>query len=451
MKLKRGIPGLMGTFQTFFHSNITGGIFLLVCAVFAVLAANIPALSGFNEIWGMEAGLNLGKFSISMTLRDWVNDVLMAVFFLSAGLEIKRELLVGELSSIKKAMLPIFAALGGMIFPAIIYTIFNYGTETQNGWGIPMATDIAFAIGILFLLGKRCPLALKVFLTALAIVDDIGSIVVVAIFYPSGNMHFIYLLYAAIIIAFLFLLNRLKVKTPMAYILPGVFLFICILNSGIHAAIAGVLLAMTIPTRSSINELRFYVGTKNLLEKFKNAGNSELQVLANNEQLDLIHKILQNSKSMNPLLHNMEEGLHMWVTFIIMPLFALANAGVAVDTGVFSSLHFPPVMKGIFFGLLFGKPMGIFLFSWLAVKLKLAQLPENTKWIQILALGIVGGIGFTMSIFIDNLAFDNSVYVAEGKLAVLTTSFCAAVLGLLALRLLYRNTGKKKLKKLKNQ
>lgn len=437
------IPGLKGAYHTFVHSKTTGGILLLICAAVAVMSANIPAMRGLYELWDTEIGFSLGTFSFSMPLEMWINDVLMTVFFFSVGLEIKRELLVGELSSPKKALLPIFAALGGMIVPAIFYALTNGGTPSANGWGIPMATDIAFAIGILSLLGSRCPLSLKVFLTALAIVDDIGAIIVLAIFYPSHALHLNYLIFAAIIILILVLINRSGVKSSAAYLIPGFFLFLCIFQSGIHATIAGVILAMTIPATTSINEVRFYVGTKSLLEKFKEAGNSEVQVLANSEQLDYIYRMSQSVKTMSPLLHRLESKLHHWVNFFIMPVFALANAGVEINGEVLSSGVVPPVMQGIFFGLLFGKPIGITLFSFLAVKMKLAQAPVGVRWRQVFALGIVGGIGFTMSIFIDNLAFKDAMLIDQGKLAILVTSTFAAIVGLLALFLTTRATGKK--------
>ncbi len=434
MKYAKKFPSLVSLSESFIHSNVSGGILLLICAVIAVLAANIPSLNGLHTFWDTEVGLDLGKHSVMMPIRLWVNDVLMAIFFFSVGLEIKRELRVGELSSPKKAMLPIFAALGGMIFPAIIYTIFNAGTPSQNGWGIPMATDIAFAVGVLALCGKRCPLGLKIFLTALAVVDDIGAIIVLAIFYPTHEIHFIYLVYALAVIILLIVMNKLNVRSAIAYIIPGVFLFIFIFNSGIHATIAGVILAMTIPANSSINELRFYVGTKDLLEKFRSVSNNEISILANSEQLDYIHRISKNAGAINPLLNKMEAALHPWVHFIIMPIFALANAGVAIDGSALTA-GIPPVMMGIFFGLLVGKPLGIFAFSYLAVKLRLAQLPTGSRWIQVLGLGVVGGIGFTMSIFIDNLAFTDMTFVNQGKIAILFTSCLAGVLGVLALYL----------------
>ena len=434
------IPGLKGAYHTFVHSKTTGGILLLICAAVAVMSANIPSMRGLYELWHMEVGLSFGEFSFKMPLEMWINDVLMTIFFFSVGLEIKRELLVGELSSPKKALLPIFAALGGMLVPAAIYAFINGGTPSANGWGIPMATDIAFAIGVLSLLGNRCPLSLKVFLTALAIVDDIGAIIVLAVFYPSHALHLNYLIFAAVIILILLIINHSGVKSAAAYLIPGFFLFLCVFQSGIHATIAGVILAMTIPATTSINEVRFYVGTKSLLEKFKDAGNSEVQVLANSEQLDYIYRISQSVKTMSPLLHRLESKLHPWVNFFIMPVFALANAGVEINGEVISSGVVPPVMQGVFFGLLLGKPIGITLFSYIAVKLKLAQAPKGALWRQVFALGIVGGIGFTMSIFIDNLAFQDKMLIDEGKLAILVTSVCAAIIGLLALFLTTRAT-----------
>lgn len=433
------VPGIAGLYQLFVHSKLTAGLLLLICAVIAVIAANVPALRGLHEFWEKELVFGINDSIVTMSVRHFVNDVLMAIFFFSVGLEIKREIKVGELSSPKKAMLPIFAAIGGMIVPALFYTAFNTGTESANGWGIPMATDIAFAIGILSLLGNRCPIALKVFLTALAIVDDIGAIIVLAIFYPSHELHAVFLLAAAAVTVVLLLLNRAGVKSPLPYTILGLALFVTVYMSGIHATISGVILAMTIPAWTSINEVRFSVGMSRLIEDFRKASNSEVDVLANKEQLEVINKIGINVNMINPLLHRLEIQLHPWVNFIIMPLFALANAGVVIDPSVMSG-GVPPVMTGIFFGLLLGKPTGIFLFSWIAVKLRIANLPDGTKWKQILSLGILGGIGFTMSIFIDNLAFDSNFLVSSGKFAILVTSFIAACLGLAAL---YLTTNKK--------
>lgn len=421
-------------FNAFIHNESIGGILLLVCAIISLLFANVPQLNAFHNIWHHETGVfAIGSFKIEMTLEQWINDGLMAIFFFVVGLEIKREMLVGELSSIKQAALPIFAAVGGMLVPAAIYAFFNYqNPESANGWGIPMATDIAFALGILSLLGKRVPLGLKIFLTALAIVDDLGAIIVLAVFYPTHALHFEMLLYASLVVMFLMTLNRNRVRSTLLYVIPGLFLWYFILQSGIHATIAGVILALTIPSKTSINEVKFMVSVKYLLDKFKEASNREVEVLANPEQQHIIHDMDKNLQKINPMMHKFESALHPWVTYLIMPLFALANAGVVV-TGDLLTQPVPTVAVGIFFGLLLGKPIGIFLFSFISVKLKFAELPHGTNWAQVFALGMIAGIGFTMSIFIDGLAFENPVIMNIGKAAILGTSFLAAVLGLLAI------------------
>ena len=313
-------------FNQFLHNESIGGVLLLICAIISLLCANVPSLGFLHELWHKEAGITIGDFSLTMKIEHWINDGLMAIFFFVVGLEIKREMLVGELSSFKHAALPIFAAVGGMIVPALIFALFNNGTPSANGWGIPMATDIAFALGILSLLGKRVPVGLKVFLTALAIVDDLGAIVVLAIFYPTHTLHFNMLLYAALVVLFLMILNRNKVRNVLLYILPGFLLWWLILQSGIHATIAGVILALTIPSRTVINEVKFSVRIKYLLAKFKDVSNSEVEVLANPQQQHIIHQIDKHVQEINPLMHKFEAALHPWTTFLIMPLFALANS-----------------------------------------------------------------------------------------------------------------------------
>ena len=413
----------------FLHNEAIGGILLMICAVVALMCANIPQLGFLHELWDTNVGINIGSFSLEMSLELWINDFLMAIFFFVVGLEIKREMMVGELSSLKQASLPILAAVGGMVVPAIIYSVFNWSNpESASGWGIPMATDIAFALGVLSLLGKRVPLGLKVFLTALAIVDDLGAIIVLAIFYPTHALHFDMLVYAAVIVLLLFTFNRNRVNNPLMYVIPGIFLWYFIFQSGIHATIAGVILALTIPSKTVINEVRFSVSIKYWLEKFKHVSNSEVEVLANPEQQYILHQMEKNVRNMSPLMHKFEAGLHPLVTFFIMPVFALANAGVAISGDLFT-FPIPSVATGIFFGLLCGKPLGIFLFSLAAVKMRIAELPQGTNWKQIFALGIIAGIGFTMSIFIDGLAFSNENLINIGKAAILGTSLVAALAG----------------------
>ncbi len=450
MKDNKPSSGLKTIFQSFAHNQAAGGVVLLVCAVIALIIANVPSLNFIQDIWKVSAGISFGAFSFNMPIIHWINDGLMAVFFFVVGLEIKREMLVGELSSPKHAALPIFAAIGGMLVPALIYTAFNYGSVGQNGWGIPMATDIAFAIGVISLLGKRCPMSLKVFLTALAIVDDLGAILVLAIFYPSHELQLIYLLFAVAIVIVLVILNLSKVSSPIAYIIPGIVLWYFIYMSGIHATIAGVILAATIPAKTTINEVRFLVAAKHLLDKFKDSSSGEVEVLANRAQLNIIHQLNNKVDLINPLMNRFESALHPLVNFAIMPLFALANAGVFIGGDLFGSGDATPLIGGIFMGLFLGKPIGIFLFSWIAVKLKIAQMPDGIRWKELAAVGVVAGIGFTMSIFIDNLAFNDINLINTGKATILVTSFVAAIIGLFAILFTtqpIKNTRVKKMKR----
>lgn len=425
--------GITSNFKSFFHNEAAGGILLLICAIISLIFANIPSLSFFGEFWNQYAGVTIGNFSLKMSIGHWINDGLMAIFFFVVGLEIKREMLVGELSSIKHATLPIFGAIGGMVVPAIIYAAFNYSNpESSNGWGIPMATDIAFALGILSLLGKRAPLSLKVFLTALAIVDDLGAIIVLAIFYPSHALDLNMLMYAGGVVIILILLNRFKAQNLLLYLVPGFFLWLFVYESGVHATISGVIAALTFPSNGKISEKSFYNKMKELVEKFKNTAEDNKAILGNAEQKHTISEISDTVYKATPLMHSLEHGLHPWVVWFIMPLFALANAGVQMTDDIFT---FPPasVATGIFLGLLFGKPIGIFIFSWFAVKLKIAELPSGVKWSQVFSLGVVAGIGFTMSIFIDGLAFESEVIANIGKVAILVTSLIAAVAGVIAI------------------
>lgn len=439
-----------GMLHSFLESQTSGGLVLLICTVIALVVANVPALQHLQELWHIEAGISIGNFKIEMSVMHWINDALMAVFFFVVGLEIKREMLVGELSSVKKATLPIFAALGGMLVPAAIYAIFNHGTPTSNGWGIPMATDIAFAVGVISILGKRCPSALKIFLLALAIVDDLGAIIVLALFYPSHELNFVFMGLALVVFLILILFNKMKVNSPYVYMMFGLVLWYFVFRSGIHATIAGVLLAITIPSKTTINEVRFFVKVKHLLEKFKENGNSEVEVLANPKQMEVIHDINEEVDAINPLMHRFESALHPISHFLIIPLFALANAGVTLDGSILQMSPMPAVVPGIFFGLLLGKPIGITLFSYISVKTRLAELPGGVPWKQIFAIGMVAGIGFTMSIFVDNLAFSDPVYLNMGKATILVTSFVSAICGMLAVLLTTKkvpSTAQKKIKK----
>ncbi|MDR1054281.1 MAG: Na+/H+ antiporter NhaA [Prevotellaceae bacterium] len=418
------------SFTSFFRREASGGILLLVATILALVFANVPALSFLENFWSENITLQMFDQTFEFNFRLIVNDVLMVIFFFVVGLEIKRELKVGELSSIKQASLPIVAAIGGMLAPSLIYALFNYnaGSEATRGWGVPMATDIAFAIGILALLGNRVPVALKVFLTALAIVDDLGAILVIAIFYPTHDIHLTMLLVAGIVFGLLILFNIMRIYSPIPYLLLGLSLWFFILQSGVHATIAGVLLAFTIPSRTDINQVRFYVRAKYLLKDFRESYSSDLKLIMNTEEQDQLQMLSNEIEKVSPLMLRMEHNMHPWVMYVIMPVFALANAGIQFSLNTVNGL-FSSISVGIFFGLLIGKPLGIALLSFIAVKFNIACLPQGTKWKQIISLGCLAGIGFTMSIFINGLAFSNPETVEIGKMAILVSSTVAGIIG----------------------
>lgn len=374
-------------FKKFLHSSQSSGILLIFCVALSLVIANSALAEGFQNILDKNIGTDL--FGLRYPLSIWVNDGLMAVFFLLVGLEIKREIVEGELSSFRNASLPIVAALGGMIVPAAIYFFFNQDTEYAKGWAIPMATDIAFSLAILSLLGKRVPLSLKIFLAALAIVDDLGAIVVIAVFYTE-QIHWMYLLWSALMVLVLVLLNFFKFHKHVFYVVPGILLWYFMHHSGIHATIAGVLLAFTIPTNVSDIEI-------------------------------------------SPL-EKLEQKLHLPVNFVVMPLFALANTNITFKDGMVDGL-FGSLGYGIILGLILGKVIGINLFSWIFIKLKISSLPDKSNWTQMVGTGLLAGIGFTMSIFIALLSFKGHPEIQdEAKFAILVASLIAGASGFLLLK-----------------
>ena len=374
-------------FRNFFQSSQSSGILLIFCVAISLFIANSSLGEGFQEL--LNTNLGTAIFQLKYPISTWINDGLMAVFFLLVGLEIKREFIEGELSNIKNASLPIFAAIGGMLIPALIYVAFNYDTPYAKGWGIPMATDIAFSLAIISLLGKRVPASLKIFLAALAIVDDLGAILVIAIFY-TNEIHWNYLGFSAGILLLLIALNVFKVKKAIFYLVPGILLWYFMHHSGIHATIAGVLLAFTIPTNESTTEI-------------------------------------------SPL-EKLEHQLHFPVNFFIMPIFALANTNILFKSGMIDGL-FTSLGAGIIFGLVFGKVIGISLFSMIAVRLKVSSLPFNSTWKQMLGVGFLAGIGFTMSIFIALLSFRGHIDVQEeAKFAILIASVLSGIIGFTLLK-----------------
>ncbi len=427
------IDYLLYPIQEFIHTEISGSLFLIAATVIALLWANSAWGESYTTLWHTYVKFSVADnfFKLDKSLLHWINDGLMVVFFFVVGLEIKREVLVGELTSLRKTALPIMAALGGMIVPALIFVAFNTSGDAASGWGIPMATDIAFALGILALVGSRAPLSLKVFLTALAIIDDIGAVLVIAFFYTE-QVIWGALLVAAIAWLFMWALNWAGVRHPLVYAIFGVVLWIAFLKSGIHATVAGILAAMTIPAQTRINSDFFLKRAQYYLEKFKSAQLPGRGVLTNRRQRAAVKKLETIAKAAQSPMQRLEHGLHPWVAFFIVPVFALANAGVAfsINGNLFSS----PVVWGIILGLVVGKQVGVTFFAWLAVKLGLADLPEGLTWRHIYGAGWLAGIGFTMSLFVGGLAFGSGELLSQAKIGILAASVISGGVGWFILR-----------------
>ena len=424
---------IVNPLNKFVKMEAFSGILLMIVTVIALLLANTSLSDAYFGFFQKKITLAVEGFELSKPLLLWINDGLMAVFFFLVGLEIKRETQTGELSSFKKAILPAFAAVGGMLIPALFYESFNYFGKGWPGWGIPMATDIAFALGVMTLLGKRVPVSLKLFLTALAIVDDIGAVIVIALFYTS-KLSLIALLIAVAIFAVLLIMNRLKVYRVSIYLFLGFFLWVAVLKSGMHATIAGVLLAIAIPGKSRSSVQECVSSNEAVLNKLKvKNANPEENSKRNKKLIHAISTIGDNcTHAISPLLR-LEYSLHSWVAYFIIPLFAFANAGIVFKGTLLSDIG-NPISMGVFAGLVLGKPVGIGIFTWLATRLKLAKLPAGTRWRHIIGVGFLGGIGFTMSIFIDNLAFSTDAYSIEiAKLGILFSSLIAGIVGYLIL------------------
>ncbi len=412
------------TFQDFISKEAFSGLLLFTATILAVIVANSSLSQEYYDLWHAPLGVTMGDMNISMNLSMWINDGLMALFFLMVGLEIKREMLIGELSSVKKASFPVVAAIGGMVIPALVYVGLN--PTNPMGFGVPMATDIAFALGILLLLGDKVSPALKLFLVALAVVDDLGAVLVVATVYTS-EIHAGYFLHAILIYALIWILNLKGVKSLWPYLLLGIALWVYIHAIGIHATIAGVLLAFAIPISSKIEEEKFIANSKKAIDEFEKHVD-EIPIL-NHHQIDALENIAYGyDKVQNPLV-KLEHQLHGFSAFFIMPLFAFANAGVVIDfSGVSQHLT---IVLGVVLGLVIGKPIGIVAFTYLATKMKIIHKPDNLSWEEIVAVGFLAGIGFTMSIFITNLAFTDEVIISAVKLGIFIASFIAGVMGVL--------------------
>ncbi|MEN5193155.1 Na+/H+ antiporter NhaA [Sphingobacterium faecium] len=383
--MEKGIN--LNVFKDFFKSSNAGGILLFICVIISLIIANTSLGSSLQALLDWELGYESTAVHLKYSVLLWINDGLMAIFFLLVGLEIKREIVEGELSSPKKASLPILCAIGGAVIPALIYLSINAGTDTASGWGIPMATDIAFALAVITLLGNKIPASLKIFLAALAIVDDLIAILVIALFYSSG-IEITYLIYAGIGLTILVIMNRLNILNPYLYLIPGVFIWYFIHHSGIHATVAGVLVAMTIPT---------------------------------------------NDTAIESPLERLEHALVKPVNFLIIPIFAFANTNITIESEMIHGL-IAPLGLGISLGLLLGKPLGIFLMAFICSKLKISSLPEGSNLKHIIGIGLLAGIGFTMSIFISILSYENPLYVNEAKLSILISSVLAGLIGYFLLK-----------------
>jgi len=432
---KEPIDRLLRPFDHFMHHQSTGGVLLFVGAVAAMALANSPWREVYHHFWEMPLGIDIAGLRLERTLHHWINDGLMALFFFVVGLELKREVVGGELSDPRKALLPVAAGFGGMIAPALLFLLFNApGSDTSSGWGVPMATDIAFALGIMALLGSKVPTALKVFLTTVAIADDLGSVLVIAFFYTS-DIGWSYLAIGGGALAVMMIANLMGVRSALFYGVVGVgLLWTAFLLSGIHATIAGVLAALTIPARTRLNEAQFLLRLRTLSDRFSRQDPNGLPTLTE-EQLQTINAIKHSAAHAETPLQRLEQGLHPLVAFVILPLFAFANAGVELPAELTPAFQ-GTVFLGVLLGLVVGKPVGILFVSWLLLRTRAARLGAGIRWGHLVGMSVLAGVGFTMSLFVNELAFTDPAHVQQAKLAILLASLIAGTGGYLWLRVL---------------
>lgn len=418
-------------FSRFFRTETIGGLVLFFFGLSALVIANSPLAATYDHLWETMLGLGIAHHELSLSLHGWINDGLMAIFFLLVGLEIKRELVAGELSSARQAVLPIACAIGGMIVPAIIYIVFNWGGVGAHGWGVPMATDIAFALGTLNLVAPRAPIGAKVLLTALAIVDDMGAVLVISIFY-SKAIVLSALGGAAITLLVLIGFNRIGVRHLWPYLLGGVVLWYFVHESGVHATVAGVVLAFTIPIRTRINAVEFSREARSRLDQFDRRETGDLLVLTSKGQQEALFALERASEGVTAPILRLEHALHNFSAFVVMPLFAFANAGVKITL----SMEHAEIGLGVLAGLVFGKSLGVMTAAFIAVKSGIAKLPKAVNWTALLGYACLAGIGFTMSLFVAMLAFDQPVLVDAAKRGIIAGSLFAGVAGAVILKML---------------
>ena len=422
------IDKILKPIERYMHNESTAGIVLFLSALAAVVWSNSPWSASYFDLWHHDIAIRAGNYEVNNTLHYWINDGLMAMFFFVIGLELKREIMAGELSDARQATVPLLAAIGGMVVPALIYVLFNSSGTASNGWGIPMATDIAFAMGIIALLGSKAPTSLKVFLTALAISDDLGAVLVIALFYTS-DISLLSLVVGAGFMIVLFGANYLGVRSTLFYGLIGIGgVWLAFLFSGVHATIAGVLAALAIPARTKIDEKKFIKVLDEKLSEFHSIPPNDVTLLEP-AQYKVIDSINRLTDAAGTPLQKLELHLHPWVSYLIMPLFALANAGIVLEPEVIQKAFSSNVTLGVLFGLAIGKPAGVLLFVWVLVKLKIASLPRQMGWQHLVGVGLLAGVGFTMSLFITELAFDTPQNIAEAKIGIFISSIISGVTG----------------------
>jgi len=427
--LEKIFDKIASPFEEFIHHESASGLLLMACAIIALVIANSALSQAYIHLLHTPIAFSFGEIALEKSLHHWINDGLMALFFFVVGLEIKREILVGELSDPKQASLPIIAAVGGMVVPALFYFAFNSEGDVSAGWGIPMATDIAFAVGVMVLLGSRVPRTLLMFLVALAIVDDLGGVLVIAFFYTE-TINLNALGFAGLFFALLIFLNRAGVRHPLPYFLFGLLLWLAMLKSGVHATLAGVLTALTIPATPKYQPENFGNFVRKLMDKFDASYRPGESIMRNDEQRSILQTLENGVNLVETPLQRMEHSMHLWVAFLIIPVFALANAGIPLNFGNIGEVMTHSVTLGVITGLTLGKVIGIAGFSWIAIKIGAGRLPAGTRFSQIIGASFLGGIGFTMSIFIAELAFagqDENLLMA--KTGILFASVAAGVIG----------------------
>lgn len=419
--------------QRFFQKEASSSLLLVAATIAALAWANFPGSGSYDHFWHTEISLRFGSAEISHSLVHWINDGLMALFFFTVGLEIKRELLVGELSSLQKALFPVFAALGGMVVPGAVFAMLNWNTPSAAGWAIPMATDIAFAMGALAIFGKRLPASLRVFLAAFAIADDLGAVLIIALFYTKAIVT-ANLAVCGMLMLILGIVNFLWIRRPLVYAALGILVWLAVLGSGLHPTVAGIIVSLFIPAKGKYDTDRFLENVRRRLAAFQCAENScGYSILLNEDHLNAVQAIEMDCHHVETPLQRMLHALHPWVAFLILPVFAMGNAGLT-----FSGVHLAetlahPLTLGIVLGLVLGKPLGITFFSYLAVKTGMSALPQGLRWSHITGVAFLGGIGFTMSLFISGLSFTDPELINHAKFAILLGSVISAAAGILLL------------------